>query len=260
MPGCESLHLNNQILQVLLRRRLGLPISAVPGHCEGQSCCAALDAFGFHRTCCSRTGRLHGRQAAGLGPWRQVLGEAGYRTRAERMMRDTNIPVRPDDNRRMDIVAAPGARGPGAHNGRTLLCDLTITSPLTRTGAARPGSASANGRALRAAILKKRSTYSDVSSSGVAALLVLGCEVYGRWSDDAIGLVRQVARSKARKAPPALRKASTRAWTNRWWRIVGVGVQRAIGEALLLEAGADLIPSSSMSEEPTLTDLVSDHM
>ena len=175
-------------------------------------------------------------------------------------MRDTNIPVRPDDNRRMDIVAAPGARGPGAHNGRSLFCDVTIASPLTRTGAARSGCASSNGRALRAAILKKHRTYSDVSSSGVACLLVLGCEVYGRWSEDAIDLVRQIARSKAREAPPALRKAASLAWTKRWWGIIGVGVQRAIGEALLLEAGADLIPSSSLSEEPTLTDLVNDHV
>ena len=174
-------------------------------------------------------------------------------------MRDTNIPVEPHDNRRMDIVAAPGAHGPGAHNGLTLFCDLTISSPLTRTGAARSGSASFNGRALSAAIAKKRNTYSDVTSSGVACLLVLGCEVYGRWSEDAIDLVRQIARSKSRGAPPALRRAALQAWTNRWWGIIGVGVQRAIGEALLLEGGADLIPCSSLVEEPTLTDLVCDH-
>ena len=73
-------------------------------------------------------------------------------------------------------------------------------------------------------------------------------------------LILPANRSKAREAPPALRKAASLAWTKRWWGIIGVGVQRAIGEALLLEAGADLIPSSSMSEEPTLTDLVSDHV
>ena len=174
-------------------------------------------------------------------------------------MRDTNIAVDPSDGRRMDIVAAPGARGPGAFNGLTLFCDLTIASPLTRTGAARSGSASFNGRALNAAIAKKRNTYSDVTSSGVARLLVLGCEVYGRWSDDARDLIRQLARSKSREAPPALRRAALQAWTKRWWGIVGVGVQRAIGEALLLEGGADLIPCSSLFEEPTLTDLVSDH-
>ena len=259
LPTCEPLRMRNQVVQVLLRRRLGLDIAAIPGVCEAHSCCAALDASGFHRTCCTRTGRTHGRHAAAIGPWQQVLGEAGYRTRSERMMRDTNIPVNLGDNRRMDIVAAPGSRGPGAHNGLTLFCDLTIASPHTRTGAARSGSAAYNGRALRAAIAKKRNTYSDVSSSGVACLLVLGCEVYGRWSDDAIDLIRQLARSKSREAPPALRRDAAQAWTNRWWGIIGVGVQRAIGEALLLESGADLIPSSSLHEEPTLTDLLSDH-
>ena len=160
----------------------------------------------------------------------------------------------------MDIVAAPGARGPGAHNGLTLFCDVTITSPLNHAGVARSGTASNAGKALLAAINKKRNTYSDVNPSGVARLLVLGCEVFGRWSDDSVDLVRQLAKAKARDAPPALRKAAALAWANRWWGLISVGVQRAIGEALVLEGGADLQPCSSAPQEPTLTDLFSEHL
>ena len=180
--------------------------------------------------------------------------------RSERLLRDTNVAVAPADLRRMDLVAAPGARGPGAHRGRALFCDVSIVSPHTQGGAARPGAGNGNGAVLRAVLQRKRVRYADVVSSGVSHLVVLGCEeVYGRWGEDAIDLLKQLVRSKAREAPPALRAAAAQAWSRRWWSLVGVGVQRAVGESLLAERGPDLLPSAPPALEPTLADLISDH-
>ena len=212
-PTMDALRLRNPVLQALLRRRLGLPIIALPERCEAASCRREVDAYGFHRSACTRTGRIHGRHAACLGPWRIVLEEAGYRVRAERLLRDTNVSVGQGDLRRMDLVAAPGARGPGAHRGRALFCDVSVVSPQTRDGAARPGAANRDGAVLNAVLQRKRERYSDVVRSGVSHLVVLGCEVYGHWCTDAVDLIRQLVRCKVRDAPAALRGAASQAWT-----------------------------------------------
>ena len=257
-PTCEGLRLRNPILRVLLLRRLGLPVEPLSEECEARGCRAALDSYGYHRSACNRTGRIHGRHAAALGPWRQVLTEAGYRVRTERLLRDTHLTVEQGDNRRMDLVAAPGAQAPGAFHGLPLFCDVSVVSPHSQAGLARGGSATTDGATLRTVVNRKRRTYSEIPDSGVARLVVLGCEVYGRWCDDAIELVRQLAAAKAREAPPALRAAARQAWSCRWWGLVGVGVQRAIAEALLREGGADLLPSSSPAAAPPLIEVVGD--
>ena len=191
------------IHQCLLRRRLGLPILPDVETCEGRSCRAPLDPLGHHRSACTRTGRIHGRHAAALQPWQQVLEEAGYRIRAERLLRDTHLATLPTDQRRMDLVAGPGSRSVGARRGVPLFADITIVSVHTRTGAARPAAASTDGSTIGHAVATKRRKYADVHASTQACLLVLGCEAYGRWSEDAIRIVRELAALKARQAPPA---------------------------------------------------------
>ena len=258
-PTCEALRLRGPVVQFLFRRRLGLQVIPMREQCEASGCNAALDPYGFHRSACTRTGRIHGRHAACVAALGQVLSEAGYRVRTERLIRDTNVAVDQHDRRRMDLVASPGHRGPGVRRGLALFCDVTIVSPHSKTGIPRCGSARANGATLRSAISKKHRRYSDVSCSGVAAFVVLGCEVYGRWCDDAVSLLKQLAAAKAREAPPVLRAAAKAAWLNRWWAMASIGVQRAVGEAQLCEGGADLLPCPSELVGPTLTDVVGDH-
>ena len=160
----------------------------------------------------------------------------------------------------MDLVAAPGARGLGARRGLPLFCDVTIVSPLTRNGVTRSGARRADGAVVAAAARRKHGHYSDVGASGVAAFVVLGSEVYGRWGAEAIKLVSELAGLKAQTATPLLRQSARAAWTSRWWGILSVGVQRAIGEALLCPGGADLIPGSSIADAPPITDIITDMM
>ena len=258
IPSTEALKLSNPVHQCLLRRRLGLPIYADAECCEGRHCRAPVDPWGHHRSACTRTGRIHGRHAAACQPWRQVFNEAGYRVRAERLLRDTHLVSRPADRRRMDIVAAPGALAVGARRGVPLFGDVTVVSVHTRAGNPRVSAATHDGAALQHAITTKRRTYADVHASPQACLLVLGCEVYGRWSDDAVKIVREMAALKAQQAPRRLRNCARHAWSNRWWALIGVGVQRAIAEALLRHAGFDLQDNAPLQPPPPLADLLLD--
>ena len=259
-PTSEQTKLDNPMAQCLLRRRLGLPILAGGDICEATTCQRPLDAFGHHRTACMRTGRVHARHSTAISPWRQVLNEAGYRVHTERLIRNTHLAVHHDDQRRMDLVAAPGARGLGARRGVCLFCDLTIVSPLRQDGHSGRGSARRDGAALQQAVARKQRTYADISATGAAALIVLGCEVYGRWCNDALQLINELAALKAREAPRYLRRSAKAAWSNRWWGIVGVGVQRAIAEALLCTSSPDLLPAGvPPADEPQLMDVLDIH-
>ena len=126
----------------------------------------------------------------------------------------------------------------------------------TRGGEARPGTATRDAGTIDAAVARKRRKYADVHTSAQACLLVLGCEVYGRWCEDAVRIVREMAALKAREAPPLLRGCAKHAWSNRWWSIVGVGVQRAIAESLLRHGGVDLQDQAPTAVEPPLTEVL----
>ena len=88
--------------------------------------------------------------------------------------------------------------------------------------------------------------------------MVLGCETFGRWCEDARSLVREMASLKAREAPPLIRGCAQHAWSNRWWSLMGVGVHRAIAESLLRHAGPDLLTSVVTGSAPPLTEVLLD--
>ena len=51
---------------------------------------------------------------------------------------------------------------------------------------------------------------------GRARLVVLACEVGGRWSDETCFFIAVLARAKARSEPRAIWAAARRAWHRRW--------------------------------------------
>ena len=76
--------------------------------------------------------------------YRQVLIEAGASIpdrNVERMLSTTHVPTFEGDMRRMDIVA-PGLN---VARGLPLFCDVTIVSPISRNGTARPGTSNRGG-------------------------------------------------------------------------------------------------------------------
>ena len=110
------------------------------------------------------------------------------------MLNRTNLPVAPEDLRRLDLVA-PALN---VCRGLPLFCDVTVLSPITATGVARPGTSNQGGRLLTNAEADNNDIYWDVTSTGLGELLCLGCEVYGRWSRQCVDLVPKLARERTR--------------------------------------------------------------
>ena len=89
------------------------------------------------------------------------------------------------DNRRLEIVAV----------------DTTIVSVLKRDGSVRTICATVDGASWEAARLRKEATYTELTGrNGRTKLVVLGCEVGGRWSGEAQEFLRSLAKAKARRA------------------------------------------------------------
>ena len=234
-----------------MRRRLGLAIGGEAGICEG--CGRQLDAHGHHRAACTRTGRNHARHRSILAAWRQVFQEAGGQVpdrNVERMLRNTHVPVRADDNRRMDLVV-PGL---AVARGLPLFCDATCVTVISGNGMARSGATTRSGAILARAHDDNATTYPEVEASGMGRLCCLGVEVYGRWSADPLELIGRMARARTEGLPNGVGRTVQAALSRRWWGLLGVSVQRAVAQSVLRTAGADLA-GCALEPPPGLADL-----
>ena len=153
------------------------------------------------------------------------------------MLCNTYIPVRPGDNRRLDLVV-PGL---SVARGLPLFVDVTVLCPLTASGQARPGTSNAGGRLLQDATAENDRTYHDVASSGLGILYSLGAEVFGRWSSQAEKLLPQLARARSRGLHPRLRRSTALCLLRRWSGILATGLQRGVAHIVANGAGADLV-------------------
>ena len=59
----------------------------------------------------------------------------------------------------------------------------------------------------------------DLKHQGSARcqLIVLACEVGGRWSDTCCWLIKNLAEHRSRSVAPRLRRSTARTWEARWW-------------------------------------------
>ena len=165
------------------------------------------------------------------------------------MLVDIHVPVSEDDTRRLDLVV-PGLN---VASGLPLFCDVTVLSPLSRTGAPRGGTSNQGGRLLVDATRENDITYHEVLDTGLAALYSLGCEVYGRWNETCIKLVPALAREHARGLHPRVRRGAALGFQNRWWSVLGVALQKAVAAAVLRDHGEDL-PTACLAPFPALAD------
>jgi len=231
------------LMQLAIRRRLGIAV-----------CFDGPDPHGHGRVSQSRGGGMNARHTDLVAAWRQVLVEAGGmvpQRNVERMLRATHVPCPPEDQRRLDLVV-PGLN---VERGLPLFCDITVISPISRNGAPRPGTSNADGTLLAHAQADNDDTYHEVISSGLGALLCLGCEVYGRWGAQCVKLVPAMAREYARGLHPRIRRGTVLALQHRWWGLLGMALQRSVAHMVLhADAGADL-SAGQLEPTPTLADL-----
>ena len=71
----------------------------------------------------------------------------------------------------------------------------------------------------------------------VARLVVLACEVDGRWSDESRHFLRQWSKAKARQEPPLMQKRVRHAWLFRWGSMLACTGARALALSLLEQRG-----------------------
>ena len=250
VPSDPALTLRPAKLNTVLCRRLRLPVLQLGSHCEG--CGKRLDCFGDHRCACMKSGRVQARAKPVELAWARVFREAGKEegatVRWQHMLRHTTLSVDPEDNRRVDVLV----EGLPLYFGRPLFCDTTLRSPLKGDGTPHPRAARKDGAVLERAIQDKERKYGDVARSELAELVVLACEVGGRWHETAVELVRQLAKLKVRNVHPLLRRSVQLAWSDRWWSLLGVAVQDALAGSLLAPNGKKLVLDRADAETPEL--------
>ena len=112
----------------------------------------------------------------------RVCREAGARVSLDVRVQDMDL-ARPDalDNRRLEVVAD----GLPLFQGAQLAVDTTAVSVLRRDGVPRRRVVDQDGAALDAARRRKERVYPELTGQlGRTRLVVLACEVAGRWSEE----------------------------------------------------------------------------
>ena len=251
VPADTATTLPPEVMQIALRRRLRLRLPLGPATCgqEGHGCGRRLDAWGDHALACPRTGYLAKRakliERAWIAVCREAVGPEGHVV-PQQWLTHTSAPGVPaSDRRRLDLVVY-GA----SPQGLTLCCNATLVSPVTSEGVPHPRAEHTAGVALLTAERRKHATYPELRLGGGQRLCVLATEIGGRWSRDAHELVRQLVRVRVLRAPPALRACASAAWPRRWWGMLSVAVQHAIGGTAL--GGPWLLPRAAVGQEPPL--------
>jgi len=141
--------------------------------------------------------------------------------------------------------------------GEALCCDATVVAPLRRNGRPIPRAPRHDGAALDRARRRKERTYPEVGHNGTR-LVVLGCEVGGRWNDEALDFVRRLVRHRAAQAPPLLRQCVASAYTRRWWTLLGVAVQDALAATILGLPAGPLAGGTAAAAPPFDADVLAD--
>ena len=215
--------------------RLRLPLALADQRCGGggnPGCGAVVDPYGDHRAACARSGLLARRAPLLEQAWvrvcREGLGGEGRVVPQQWLARTTAPGVREDDRRRLDLVVYGATR-----HGAALCCDVTLVSPLRANGHPQPRTAREDGAALVTARRRKRDRYPELLRPGPQRLVVLACEIGGRWAAECCDLVRDLLRVRAPRAPPALRQASWAGWERRWWTLLSCAQQNAVASTLL---------------------------
>ena len=228
LPVGPETRIQSELQRVLLIRRLRLPrlgLSALRCRCGG-----VLDRRGDHRAACATAGVLHPRAKPLERALARVCREAGARVATNVFVRDLNLEgVSPHDGRQIEVVA----NGLPLWNGQQLALDATIVSPVKRNGSSQPGAHCTDGKALRTARRRKEVTYHELLDAARCRLVVFAVEVGGRWSAEAIQLVRLLAQAKARASPVLLRRSAELAYYTRWTGVLAVAAHSAIAASLV---------------------------
>ena len=194
--------------------------------------------------------------------WQQVIREAGLNvndSKSKPLLKNLNIPgIQPTDGRQLDILATGLGSIP-------LCADVTLRSPLSALGFPHNNAATKDGSTFNKAYTEKKAAYPELCEPDPRAVLcrflTLAVETGGRFCDNCNHLFRELVEHKTRSEPRVLQRSMQLLYTRRWWGILSVAVQVAVGSTLVPEklfaAGSTrLIHSFAL---PSLEELVGGH-
>ena len=156
-----------------------------------------------------------------------------------------HLPLRQVDNRRLEVVVD----GLPLVWGAQLAIDTTMVSPVRSNGTARRQCATVSGAALDQARRRKERQH------GRARLVVLGCEVGGRWSEESRQFLASLAAGKARSEPELMRKCTMFCWLRRWCTLMACTAAGAFSLSLLERRCCAAADGST----PPTAEVVADH-
>ncbi len=166
------------------------------------------------------------------------------------LLRDMNLQgISSYDGRQIEVVA----NGLPLWDGAQLAVDPFLVSPIRRDGRPQPRTAEADGAQLQEARRRKERKYGELLCSHRCRPVVLGIEVGGRWSEEALDFVRRLARAKARQHPRLLRASARMAYAHRWTGLLAVAAKRALATTLLELPDAEV---AADGESPLLEDVL----
>ena len=117
------------------------------------------------------------------------------------------------------------------HASEAIAVDITLRSVLGCSAA------DVDGAVLSAARREKETTYPELVTSARCRLVVVVIETGGRWSEEAVQFVWQLAQAKAQEAPRFLTQQAALAWERRWTRMLPRHWWRPMSQELLCETG-----------------------
>ena len=174
--------------------------------------------------------------------------EAGGRVSCNVFVRDLDVGVPiVGDGRRLEVVTD----GLPLFHGAQLALDATMVSALRCDGTPHRRAAEKDGAVLRAARRRKERTYPELTGRfGRARLVVLACEVGGRWSEETNNFLLQLAKAKVRGVPQPLKSSAKQSWLWRWRSILACAAAKAFAQSLLEQRGGTGVdgPIPSLSE------------
>ena len=112
------------------------------------------------------------------------------------------------------------------------------------------------GVALQRAAQDKRSKYPELIRSSELRLTTLAAEVGGRWSEDTVVVIDELAHARARSELPRLRASATVGWRHRWWTMLSVAAQESLAATLVDDRVALLDACDGAT--PTVTSILED--
>ena len=79
---------------------------------------------------------------------------------------------------------------------------------------------------------RRKRMHHDIAASRRCAFMVAAASKGGRWSDDLVRLLRELATSRARSEPQLLRNSVRLAYLRRWWSLLSTALHMSIACAL----------------------------